>query len=80
MGLKCRDKSARRAFLDEEKVEGRGRGPIGADAEGVGREPFPRPTVEAVSPNGEPQPENFRREKCEAGGAARPPGLVFQKL
>ena len=63
MGPKGTDKSARRAFLYEEKVGGQGRGPIGGDAEGVGREPFPRPTVEAVAPNGEPQPGNFSEER-----------------
>ena len=71
MGPKGTDKSARRAFLYEEKVGGQGRGPIGGDAEGVGREPFPRPTVEAVAPNGEPQPGNFSEERKARRAAAR---------
>ena len=70
----------RRAFLDEEKVGGRGGGPLAPDAEGVGPRSFPRgPAPEAIGcQRGRPARKLFRGEKCEARGAVR--GVVFLKM
>ena len=72
MGPKGTDKSARRAFLYEEKVGGQGRGPIGGDAEGVGREPSP--------PMGSPSPETFPKREMRGGPRRAATGTGFSKV